>query len=307
MPSFVRVAALVAAQCYGFAWSAAAQPPPAPPPPPCAPSSSVVCGQSGAEDLVALGPDWVIASVIAAPGGVMAIRARDRAPVTIYPAANAQQRVDKARYPDCPGPPNTASFTTHGVYVEPGSGPVYKLFTVAHGARESIEIFEVDTRPATPVATWVGCVVAPDPIGLNSVRGLPDGGFITTNFLPRGGTPEATQRMLAGEKNGELWEWHTATGWVKVPGSETAGANGARALGRRQHALCRGLGQPIVLPSFARRNAAEARRDLARLSRRQHPFRARRHALRNGPGAPGLESREDRPGDARRARHRHAE
>ena len=226
MPSSVRVAALAAVQCYGFAWSAAAQPPPAPPPPPCAPSSSVVCGQSGAEDLVALGPDWVIASVIAAPGGVMAIRARDRAPVTIYPAANAQQRADKARYPDCPGPPNTASFTTHGVYVEPGSGPVYKLFTVAHGARESIEIFEVDTRPATPVATWVGCVVAPDPIGLNSVRGLPDGGFITTNFLPRGGTPEATQRMLAGEKNGELWEWHTATGWAKVPGSETAGANG---------------------------------------------------------------------------------
>ena len=107
----------------------------------------------------------------------MAIRAHDRAPFTIYPAANAQLRADKARYPDCPGPPNTASFTTHGVYVEPASGPVYKLFTVAHGARESIEIFEVDTRPATPVATWVGCVVAPDPIGLNSVRGLADGGF----------------------------------------------------------------------------------------------------------------------------------
>ena len=68
MPSPVRVAAFAAAQCYGFAWSAAAQPPPAPPPPPCAPSASVVCGQSGAEDLVALGPDWVIASVIAAPG-----------------------------------------------------------------------------------------------------------------------------------------------------------------------------------------------------------------------------------------------
>ena len=32
--------------------------------------------------------------------------------------------------------------------------------------------------------------------------------------------------MLAGEKNGELWESHTATGWVRVPGSETAGANG---------------------------------------------------------------------------------
>ena len=33
---------------------------------------------------------------------------------------------------------------THGVYVEPGTGPVYKLFVVGHGARESIEVFRVD-------------------------------------------------------------------------------------------------------------------------------------------------------------------
>jgi sugar lactone lactonase YvrE len=32
--------------------------------------------------------------------------------------------------------------------------------------------------------------------------------------------------MMAGENNGELWEWHTGKGWRKVPGSEAAGANG---------------------------------------------------------------------------------
>jgi sugar lactone lactonase YvrE len=32
--------------------------------------------------------------------------------------------------------------------------------------------------------------------------------------------------MEAGEKNGELWEWHTGTGWKIVPGSEASGANG---------------------------------------------------------------------------------
>jgi sugar lactone lactonase YvrE len=32
--------------------------------------------------------------------------------------------------------------------------------------------------------------------------------------------------MMAGENNGELWEWHTGKGWSKVPGSEAAGANG---------------------------------------------------------------------------------
>ncbi len=33
---------------------------------------------------------------------------------------------------------------------------------------------------------------------------MPDGAFITTNFLPRGGTPEATQQMMGGAANGGL-------------------------------------------------------------------------------------------------------
>lgn len=203
-----------------------AQPPPQPLPPPCTPGPNVVCDQQAPEDLMALGPDWAVASAYSGTGGIALIRVRDRTTLTAYPAANAQNRPDSRTYPDCPGPPNAQRFTTHGVYVEPGNGPTYKLFAVGHGAREAIEVLEIDTAPAQPVATWLGCVIAPDPIGLNSVRGLPDGGFITTNFLPRGGTREATQRMLAGEPNGELWEWHTASGWQEVPGSAAAGANG---------------------------------------------------------------------------------
>jgi hypothetical protein len=205
-----------------------AQPPPQPPPPPCAPAENVICGQQAPEDLVALGAQWVVAGAYSGTGGVALIRVSDRASHTAYPSSSATDRHDAKTYPDCPGPPGAggAQFTTHGVYVPPGNGPVHKLFVVGHGARESIEVFEVDTRPAMPAVTWLGCVVAPDPIGLNSVRGLADGGFITTNFLPRGGTREATQRMLGGERNGELWEWHTASGWQKVPGSEAAGANG---------------------------------------------------------------------------------
>jgi hypothetical protein len=203
-----------------------AQPPPAVPQPPCTPGENVVCGQQGPEDLVAVGADWVAASAMAAPGGLRVVRARDRVPFTVYPAPSARTRHDRQTYPDCPGPPDPQSFTTHGLYAEPGAGPIHKLFVVGHGARESIEIFELDTRGETPVATWLGCAVAPDPLGLNSVRGLPDGGFIATNFLPRNSSPEATQRMREGERNGELWEWHTASGWQKVPGSEAAGANG---------------------------------------------------------------------------------
>jgi sugar lactone lactonase YvrE len=89
-----------------------------------------------------------------------------------------------------------------------------------------VEVFELDARKGMPSLTWIGCAVAPMPIGLNSVRWLADGGFVATNFNPRGAGPDAFKRLQAGERNGEVWEWHTASGWQKVPGSEASGANG---------------------------------------------------------------------------------
>jgi sugar lactone lactonase YvrE len=112
------------------------------------------------------------------------------------------------------------------LYLRPGSNATHTLFVVHHGARESIEVFEFDARSKPPALTWIGCAVAPEPIGLNSVVGLSDGGFIATNFSPRGQDAAARGRMMAGENNGELWEWHPNAEWKKVPGSEAAGPNG---------------------------------------------------------------------------------
>jgi hypothetical protein len=203
--------------------------PPAPPPSPCvdAPGIQFVCGQQGPEDLVVVpGGAWVVSSAMSGSGGINVVRASDRTTTKVYPAASAKNRLDAKIYNACPGPPDVSKFTTHGLSLVPGRNNVHRLFVVGHGAREAIEVFELDARPSTPVLTWIGCAVAADPIGLNSVRGLSDGGFITSNFLPRGGPQSAMQRMLAGEKNGELWEWHAASGWQKVAGSEAAGANG---------------------------------------------------------------------------------
>jgi sugar lactone lactonase YvrE len=198
----------------------------------CQPTGDVefVCGQNGPEDLVVLpGAQWVIASSFGGNGGIYIIRASDRASTLAYPATTARDRFDSKTYSTCPGPPDAgakAKFLTHGLYLEAGRNSVHRLFVVAHGSRESVEVFEVDGRAATPTLTWIGCAVAPDPVGLNSVRGLPDGGFFATNFLARGIAAADREKMMAGEKNGELWEWHTASGWKKVPGSEAAGANG---------------------------------------------------------------------------------
>src|SRR5688572_32681465 len=214
---------------------AAAQPPaPAPAPPCVATDAQYVCGQRAPEDLVVVpGGQWVIASAYAQPGGVHLIRTKDRVSTMVYPVDGAKERLDAKTYNTCPGAPDAgtkAKFQTHGLYILAGNNNVHRLFVVLHGGREPVEVFELDARQATPAFTWVGCAVAPDPIGLNSVRGLPDGGFIATNFLPR--TPggglggPAMKTMMSGEKNGELWEWHTASGCQKLPGSEAAGANG---------------------------------------------------------------------------------
>jgi hypothetical protein len=198
----------------------------------CAPEGNVqfVCGQQAPEDLVALpGAQWIVASSFAGSGGIKLIRVSDRTSTVAYPGTSPKERWDAKTYASCPGAPDAAAkakFATHGLHLVPGSNSVHRLFAVAHGSRESVEVFEVDARQQPPAVTWIGCAVARDPVGLNSVRGLPDGGFVATNFLARGIDAAGRNSMMAGEKNGELWEWHAASGWQKVPGSEAAGANG---------------------------------------------------------------------------------
>jgi hypothetical protein len=176
-----------------------AQPQPQGPPPPCVAGGGIqfVCKQQGPEDLVVVpGGEWVVASAFGRPGGINLIRVKDRTTTKIYPADSAKDELDQA-YDACPGPPDQANFTSHGLSLLPGKKNVHRLFVVGHGAREAIEVFELNAQPKTPTLTWIGCAVAADPIGLNSVRGLPDGGFIASNFLPRGGTPSRQHSMGA--------------------------------------------------------------------------------------------------------------
>ena len=225
----MRICLLIGAVVTAATALAAQQPAP---PPECRDTADVqfVCNLQAAEDLVLVpGGQWVVASSYAGMGGIYLVRVSNRTIVRGYPSPTAKQRFDAKAYGGCMGAPaadTSARFQTHGLDLRPGRNGVHKLFVVAHGARESVEVFDLDARPAVPVLTWIGCASAPDPIGLNSVRGFTDGGFVATDFLARGITPEARARMLAGENNGALWEWHTGSGWRKVAGSDAAGPNG---------------------------------------------------------------------------------
>lgn len=182
----------------------------------CDPDGGVefVCGPVNPEDLAAVPESpWVVVSSMADDGRLYATDARDHTSRPIYPAATSAPRHDTAVYGACPGP-DTSGFRPHGLGLRPGGDGLHTLYVVRHGAREAVEVFELDARGAEPAVTWVGCAVAPDGVGLNSVSALPDGGFVATNF----------QRSA-----GELWEWRPGAGWTEVPGSATAGPNGVEA------------------------------------------------------------------------------
>ena len=201
----------------------------------CAPSDGVrfVCGQSGPEDLVQIpGTRWLVASAFGDTGGLFLVDTRTASARRVFPDSRVGNRFDRKTYDGCPGPLNAVDrqrFRSHGLAIRRGTGSVHTLYVVHHGTgeRESIEVFELDARAASPALTWIGCALAPGQIGVNSVVALPEGGFAATNFDPRsslGGNLSAP--LLAGRNNGEVWEWHTGTGWKKVPGSEASGANG---------------------------------------------------------------------------------
>ena len=206
----------------------------------CEPEGNVefICGVISPEDVVAVPyTNLVIASGYSG-GGIHMISTRDHTRLQVFPTATPRLRLDTETYTSCPGPidPDEGQqFSAHGLNLRPGPEGVYTLYVVHHGFRESIEIFEIDTRyqgavsvSSVPGFTWLGCVIAPESLSLNSVTPLPDGGFaVTVPFLPNG--PNLQERIMSGEDSGEVWEWHPTGGWKKVPGSESPGPNGIEA------------------------------------------------------------------------------
>jgi hypothetical protein len=199
----------------------------------CDPDGNVkyICGMISPEDLVAVpGGNWVVASGYTAGGGLHLINTRDYTTRQLFPTANPKLRADTNAYSACPGPLDPAEkekFSAHGLSLRPGSNGVHTLYMVHHGFRESVEVFELDAKSATPTLTWVGCAVLPEAVGINSVTALPEGGFAVTNpFRRGGGGSNPRESLMTGANTGQVWEWNPKDGWKVVPGSESPGPNG---------------------------------------------------------------------------------
>jgi hypothetical protein len=186
-----------------------------------------ICGLSAPEDLIRI-PDspWVVVSGMAEKTSQLyLVDSRTKEARGLYPVAGARTKHDKTRYGSCPGPLPQGVFGAHGIDLQPKANGTFTLYAVNHAGRESIEILELDLAGGTPVPSWVGCVVFPEGTSGNGIVGLPDGGFITTNFKDPADR-DAFRKMSAGEITGNVLEWHPGTGWTELPDSAMSGANG---------------------------------------------------------------------------------
>jgi len=175
-----------------------------------------ICDVQAPEDFAIVpGSEWVLTSGNRpGQGAIRALHPGQKQIVTVFPASTVRVAADMKAFPGCPGPLNLSdpaekkTFAVHGMYLRQAPAGRLRLVVVHHGARESIEAFDVDPKASPPALTWVGCVVGPPDASFNAVVALPDGGIAATNTRPA-----ASQSQPANsDPIGAVWEWHAATG-----------------------------------------------------------------------------------------------
>jgi hypothetical protein len=188
-----------------------------------------VCGLQAPEDLAMIPwTRWLLLSQMPAgerPGNLAALHLETGRVLALYPRDGADEPRPGWGDAACPGPPG-AAFAPHGIDVEGA-----RLLVVGHGAREAVEVFELDVSGEEPRVLWRGCALAPEDASLNDVASLPLSAFAATKMLERssGWGIGMISRMLLGGDTGYVLTWSAERGWQKVPGSEGAAPNGIEA------------------------------------------------------------------------------
>lgn len=186
---------------------------------------SYVCGPQSAEDLVLVpGTEFIIASGFGSGASMYLIDAQQKTWAEFYPTETPLARQDMDSYAACPGAPDPDNFVTHGLNLRPGEKGHSTLYVVGHGAREAIEVFDVNASDAKPVLTWRGCVMLPEGLVANSVASLSDGSLLATVPLHPG---KSMIEAMAGVSTGAVYRWSPGgEGFQLVEGTELPYGNG---------------------------------------------------------------------------------
>jgi hypothetical protein len=218
----------------------------------CEPTGDVgfVCGVTNPEDLVLVpGTPWIVSSGMAEGAGFYLVDSQaGTAELLPFTAQHDQS------FAACPTPPTAESLNTHGLSVRASGRGRARLYVVGHGAREAIEVFDVDATAARPTLTWRGCVPMPEGLAANSVASFADGTIVATVlFMP--GTTFA-DAVVDRKPTGAVFEWSPGdAGFTLVEGTQLPANNGIEvsADGREMYVASSGL-QTIV--AFSRSNPA---------------------------------------------------
>ena len=217
----------------------------------CEPSGDVgyVCGVKNPEDLVLVpGTPWIVSSGMAEGAGFYLVDS-NTGNVNVLPFAAQHDPV----FAGCATAPTPQSLNTHGLNIRAMGPGRAKLYVVGHGAREAIEVFDVDATSARPTLTWRGCVPMPEGLAANSVASFADGSLVATVLFMPGKT---FADSVARRPTGAVFEWSPGdSGFTLVEGTELPANNGIEvsADGREIYVASSGL-QTIV--AFSHSNPA---------------------------------------------------
>jgi hypothetical protein len=217
----------------------------------CEPSGDVgyVCGVKNPEDLVLVpGTPWIVSSGMAEGAGFYLVDSTS-GNVTVLPFTAQHD----AAFASCATPPTPQSLNTHGLNIRANGAGRAKLYVVGHGAREAIEVFDVDATAAQPTLTWRGCVPMPEGLAANSVASFADGSLVATVLFMPGKT---FADSVARRPTGAVFEWSPGdSGFTLVEGTQLPANNGIEvsADGREIYVASSGL-QTIV--AFSHSNPA---------------------------------------------------
>ena len=195
--------------------------------------TTYICGLMNAEDLISVaGTDLIITTGMASSaltdgeevnGHIYLIDTKEDSWEDLVSKPSFSQELNGALYPDCPGPLNVQNYSAHGLALKTKSAELFDLFITSHGAREAIEMFELDLSSGSASLKWTGCVPLDESIMHNSVAILNDGGFVTTQFMTWSGGLES---VVSGQARGSVVEWHPAGVPSVMGGTELSGPNG---------------------------------------------------------------------------------
>jgi hypothetical protein len=193
-----------------------------------------LCGIVNAEDILRLSTPWLLVSGMngeltgdtSLSGRIHLVNPEDRSWEILFPGDAPLLEHDTEMFGGCPGPLDVTKFSAHGLALKAvgGQPEQYWLYMTSHGAREAIEVFQIDAVTLKPTIKWVGCVPMPDTSWTNSLVILDDGGFLATQFMDPTGSGMAG--VIAKEITGHVFEWHPGGEVSVVAGTELSGPNG---------------------------------------------------------------------------------